>query len=659
MLSANHMKTYIRLILLFLLYVCTPGRSYSQQAYPDSLIRLAAATADTSERCRIYLELSRYYDKNDTLVARRYMRNALGLEKAQKDEKKLIQTQLVFAKHFINLRQADEAKRYADKASGLIEKNGGGKELAMLHYYNGCIYLLKGDSKRALDDFIRSYKLADASHDETLKAHVNASFGVIYQQQNQLDSALVYYKKTLAYFEANDPKSEYTMVGLQNIGNIFLSKGAYAEGLTFLKRALEQAEARNDRLAQMTILGNMANGYLREGKLEAAETYASKLAQEAEKNGIPLQVLYGKTLIASIRTSQKKHDDAIRDSKEALVLAEQLKMASFVTTMYELLITNYEQKNDYKQAYAYKTILMHYKDSLSEEENKQYIEEIKHKYNLQQKNQELLLKTELIRQIQTSNRQKTMIIASLVIIVLTGIISVFLYMQRRKIKDELRRKDLDLENRNKHFEAFINGQEQERKRIASDLHDGLGQNLVMLKMGVSNLKAGDPEQQDKVNNYTREIEQMIEETRKLSHNMMPGVLVDLGLLKALKSLVSEINLLHPSLHTELIIAEPFRKMPAHTEIQVYRIIQELLNNVIKHAAASQCRISLSSAGQNISISIKDNGRGFDNQAPKTGIGLQNVQSRVNSLNGKLSIESGLNQGSAFTITLANTEQDAG
>lgn len=658
MLSANHMKTYTRLIVLFLLFVCTAGRSYGQQAYTDSLIRLSAATADTSERCRIYLELSRYYDKNDTLVAKRYMLKALGLEKAQKDEKKLIQTQLVFAKHFINRRQADEGKVYCDKASRLIEKHGDDKAIAMIHYYNGCIYLLKGDSKRALDNFIRSYKQADASHDETLKAHVNASFGLIYQQQNQLDSALIYYKKTLAYFDVHDPNSEYTMIGLQNIGNIFLATGSYKEGLDYLKRALEQAETRNDRFAQMTILGNMANGYLREGKLEQADTYASKLTREAEKNGFTLQVLYGKALIANIRTEQKKHDDAIRDSKEALILAEQLKMASFVTTLYELLITNYEQKNDYKQAYTYKSILMHYKDSLSEEENKQYIEEIKHKYNLQQKNQELSLKTELIQQIQTSNRQKTMIIVSLVIIVLTGIISVFLYMQRRKIKDELRRKNLDLENRNKHFEAFINGQEQERKRIASDLHDGLGQNLVMLKMGVSNLKAGDPEQQGKLNDYTREIEQMIEETRKLSHNMMPGVLVDLGLLKALKSLVNEINQLHPSLNTELSIAEPFQKMAAHTEIQVYRIIQELLNNVIKHAGASHCLISLSSADQRIRVSIKDNGRGFDSQAPKAGIGLQNVQSRVNSLNGKLNIDTALNQGSLFTITLANTNQDA-
>jgi two-component system NarL family sensor kinase len=266
------------------------------------------------------------------------------------------------------------------------------------------------------------------------------------------------------------------------------------------------------------------------------------------------------------------------------------------------------------------------------------------------------LKTELIQQIEKTGKQKTVIIISLLVLGVSGLLSAFLFFQRRKIREELARKNTVLENQNKNFEAFINGQEEERKRIASDLHDGLAQNLVMLKMGIRNFNLPDKEQQEKLNYYSSELDTMIEETRRISHNMMPGVLVDLGLVKALKSLVAELNANHPTLQTTLSISEPFATLPSDLEIQVYRIIQELLNNVIKHSGASNCDIRLTSNASGIYVELKDNGKGFDTKSAKTGIGLQNIQSRVNSLNGKLSIDSASGKGTSVSFRIGITDR---
>lgn len=636
------------LLIAFWWCIGTPELCMGQR-HLDSLVKLSSTLSDKVERCRIFLELSRLYQKNDTAQSASYKRKAVALAAQLSDDQQKLNGNLAFAKHYLATRSFGEARVYTDKALSLVKPNGHNKDLAMIHYYSGCIYISEGNSKKALDDLIQAYRLAEASGDMDLKAHVNSAFGVIYQQQNQLDSALVYFKTSFDYFERTTGNTEYAITGSQNIGGILLAKGAYAEGQAYLKRALELARQRKDINSEMIVLGNIANGYEREGKLELAEFYAGELVKDAQKAGFPLQELYGKTLLSSIKLDEKKYDEAIKQATGALVLAEQQKVSPLMVSLYEMLVSGHEQKGDFQHAYFYKNKLVHLKDSLAVIENRSYIEEIKQKYSLQKKNEELLLKTELIQEIQKTGKQKTIIIISLLVLCLSGLVSAFLFLQRRKIKEELLRKTMILENQNKHFEAFINGQEQERKRIASDLHDGLAQNLVMLKMGIRNFNLSDQAQQEKLNYYSSELDTMIEETRRISHNMMPGVLVDLGLLKALKSLVAELNANHPALSTTLSVSEPFMQTSSDVEIQVYRIIQELLNNVIKHAEATACNISLVSNTSGIFVELKDNGKGFERNEAKTGIGLQNIQSRVNSLNGMLTVDTAPAKGTSVTL----------
>jgi len=645
------MKRPILLSLLLLLFLCKGSRGFSQQRSIDSLVTLSYSVPDSVDRFKIYLELSILYKPTDTVSSKLYRLKANQLLSRFTNEKKALQAYLIIAKHDLNLRKYEEALSYSTRALTLAKKTADQKYIATAYYYMGCIYLSKGDSKKALDYFIQSSRIADNTEDNELKAHLNSSFGVIYQQQNKFDSALVYFKKSMNYLESNTKNDEYRMTGLQNIGGILIAQGSYEEGQAFFKKALELAKTRRDKYAEVTILFNISNGYQREGDFIKAEPYTLELVKEAEKNGFILLQAYGKTLLATLKMDQKEYDAGISQSKEALILANKENLSSLIMPLYDILVTCYEGKQDYKKALEYRNLSIGFKDSLSSIENTNYIEELKQKYNLQQKNRELGLKTDLIQQVEKSNRQKTFIIISLLIVCLSATLSLFFYNQRRKIKEELIQKDRYLESQTKHFEAFINGQEQERKRIASDLHDGLAQNLVILKMGISNIKPSEKEQQEEINAYAHEIDLLIEETRKISHDMMPDVLVDLGLQRALKSLINGINKNHPTLTIQFVVTEPFTNITPDTEIQLYRVIQELLNNIIKHSFATTCEITLSSTDTMITVAVKDNGKGFDQGAEKKGIGLQNIDSRVKSLKGTLQITTHLNQGTIVNINV--------
>ena len=192
------------------------------------------------------------------------------------------------------------------------------------------------------------------------------------------------------------------------------------------------------------------------------------------------------------------------------------------------------------------------------------------------------------------------------------------------------------------LQSMINGQESERSRIAKDLHDGLGGLFSTIKMHFSTLQhenAGLKADPLFAKSYEM-INTASEEVRRIAHNMMPEVLLKLGLVQASQELCSSISggkLLDVSLQAYGME----KRLNASTEIMLFRILQELLNNIIKHSQATEAIIQFNREGNRLSVTVEDNGRGFNlaETDGKTHAGLSSVESRVSYLNGKLSIDS--------------------
>ena len=206
---------------------------------------------------------------------------------------------------------------------------------------------------------------------------------------------------------------------------------------------------------------------------------------------------------------------------------------------------------------------------------------------------------------------------------------------------------------------WINGQEGERTRIARDLHDGLGGIFSTVKMHFSTLQHEVPEL--KGNNLYRKSFEMVdgasEELRKIAHNMMPEVLMKMGLVPALQDLCNNINA-GKQLHINLQAYGMEKRLSGSIEIMLFRIIQELINNIIKHSSASEAIIQFNRNANNLTITVEDNGRGFDvnELEAKRHAGLQTIKSRVAYLDGRISIDSKTGVGTTVMIDLLLNEQ---
>lgn len=214
----------------------------------------------------------------------------------------------------------------------------------------------------------------------------------------------------------------------------------------------------------------------------------------------------------------------------------------------------------------------------------------------------------------------------------------------------LRNKDAELlSERNKRFTALIDGQELERQRLSRELHDGLGQSLIALRLKLESIHDKD---QDLIQQTLKDIlssfDEKINEVRRISNDLLPAVLIEFGLLTAVKSICDEISD-SSGLSINLSSSGDFSKLSNRISIYVFRIMQETLNNVVKHAQATKAYIYLGCNNEYLTVRIADNGIGMD-PAPLTknmGNGLSNIRERIRLLKGSLQIKSNPKQGTTI------------
>lgn len=207
----------------------------------------------------------------------------------------------------------------------------------------------------------------------------------------------------------------------------------------------------------------------------------------------------------------------------------------------------------------------------------------------------------------------------------------------------------------------IETEEKERKRVAKDLHDGLGPLLSSIKLYVNELQSPDSDEKEKTEmlKYTNElIDDAVSSTRTIANNLMPGIITDYGLVKALQSFCNKLNL-SKSINIDLMTDDENRRYDKTIEITLYRVLMELINNTIKHASAKDIVINFNFDGKNLHVNYKDDGIGFNISKtlkdPKTGLGLNNIINRVKSMQGLCEMKSSVGSGLEVKIEIDTTK----
>jgi two-component system, NarL family, sensor kinase len=319
----------------------------------------------------------------------------------------------------------------------------------------------------------------------------------------------------------------------------------------------------------------------------------------------------------------------------------------------------YANAGDFKKAYQLRTESSFFTDSVVALQNHNHILLFDAEYeSIKKENHIAQLEADKKLQ-QLSIKQKTILNYSLFAVILLALVIGFLayrtYRQKQKLQQQ-RITELETEKQLAATEAVLKGEERERSRLAKDLHDGLGGMLSGIKYAFQTMKGNlvmTPENHQAFERSMDMLDSSIKEMRRVAHNMMPEALVKFGLDTALKDFCNDINqtgvlqINYQSAGVENAVIDQT------TAITIYRIVQELINNTLKHAVAKSAIVQVEKANGEITLTIEDDGRGFDTAIlqQSKGIGWSNIQSRVEFLKGKLDVKSGEGRGTSVLIEL--------
>ncbi|AOM80459.1 sensor histidine kinase [Pedobacter steynii] len=256
---------------------------------------------------------------------------------------------------------------------------------------------------------------------------------------------------------------------------------------------------------------------------------------------------------------------------------------------------------------------------------------------------------------------EVLIIGTLVVVLLLVFLFLFVILyQRKTLKYQEEKRKMQAEVQNSFLRAVFETQESERKRLSVDLHDSVGQVLSAIKLNLHRIDklSGNAENASALLACTRNLtDECIQEIRNIIHNVLPPVLIDFGLTDALQDLCNYVqqNTGMQVIYSQNLNGERFKP---EIEITLYRMIQELFGNAIKHAQASIIEITLSKEAELLCLNFKDNGIGFNKKTIVHGFGLKNLQSRSQLIKADIKTCSEIEKGTQTTITLNINKLDS-
>jgi two-component system NarL family sensor kinase len=257
---------------------------------------------------------------------------------------------------------------------------------------------------------------------------------------------------------------------------------------------------------------------------------------------------------------------------------------------------------------------------------------------------------------QEKNIVTILIISILLLLLMAIAVLLFFFFTRKKIiEKELEKTALALKHQKDMIYATIATQEKERKRIAQDLHDDISSKLNVILLNSNFLIDGEltVEEYTKVNkNIIKVTQKALSSARKIAHDLLPAILEEFGLLSAIEELVDDYNM-SKKVIIGFDVEYPMNYLGKTEELHVFRIIQELINNSIRHGEASNILLDFYKKDENIILKYSDNGIGFieDDDSTKKGLGMKNIESRVELLNGSFTIKSEPNKGVKVVLTM--------
>ncbi len=690
------------LLLWMIVSYCTVGISQNGVRIDSLENALLTRTKDSSEKIDLLHEIAKLQFKKAPDMAFSRSKEALDIARRINCITCELASLSLMAKASKQLNNYDEAILLLEEAIALEEEVENDYRIGIAAYDLGKIYRDLGRDSLAISRLMKSREIfMRLGNDENLGI-VLRKLGSIHKGKGNFETAVTYYQEALD--RSVLLKDSFAIVKTWvHLGNLYQKMTHLDVALNYYMDAKKYYEAKKDQPNIASSYHSLGQNYFYRNSFDEAESYALEslalkktlgLSNKLGSTQLLLGLIYKekkqyslsrtfldsalnaftldrKENIAVVKRSmgdlflaQKNYSQAIPNYKESLKLFREQKQEPNIRDVLHNLSVVYEKKGNYKEAMKYLTEYKITRDGLDAKHLKalEYANRyttVKHDLALERSKNETIQKE---KELQESDLRHQKLISWLYLCLLF-IFSILFFAFRQRSHRKLAEKDLELKQREleemlkdvelNYTYARIEGIDEERERIARELHDNLGSMLSTVKLyfNMMGKKVLASKQQDSFKKGNELLDKTCEEVRRISHNMETGV-SSFGLKTMLHRLVDYINETK-EIEVELHLGDLGEPISTHRETNVYRIVQELVCNAVRHADASKLTISLNRYNGTMNVLIEDDGKGFNPEkvVKKSGMGLSGVKTRVKKLGGTINIDTGKGVGTSISMDL--------
>ncbi|WP_223712857.1 sensor histidine kinase [Niabella beijingensis] len=632
--------------------------------YPDSLQHLLNHAQDDSARARLSYFLSDYWSYTDTAKAGYYLHLGQRFSKNKPYLQALYTFYDALLLHDFQLEQA--AQKYMEAE----------KQLAKFPYKEALVYRARAwrnygtlqqrkDNEMEMVEVLLNHAipLVRKAGDLEREGAYYIDVGLVYMNQLMHSKAEIFFEKGITTLKKTTPKLENLFLALDNRAKNFcyMDSAQYAQPLLdeigALLKPYPDAEYNIDYALTKAIYYRKT-GQLAEAlkSLQAGIPLAQRLKQARLENSLQFQVYKVYSAMGTYKLALGALQTVIKNKQYTFMEDE-------VMHAFEMSET-YAHLDDIPNAYSWLKKYSILRDTMYLRNLKAGISDMETKFNTAEKEKKIaLLQAE---NKETALKAKNSRLSTLILIVVCLailVVLIFVMITYRTFKKLAAQRELNYQQELKEMEqqrqivtteAMLEGEERERRRVARDLHDGLGGMLAGIKLKLSSHASSQrhhyPGDQPELGTIIDQLDKSVTELRRIARNMMPESLIRFGLQTALKDLCE--SLMTRETQISFTALDVDERMELSTQVVIYRIIQEALANAIRHSKARNIIVQCSQDENRFYITVEDDGIGFNSTAgAKKGMGLINIENRVKYLNGKIDVVSATNEGTTINMEL--------
>lgn len=581
------------------------------------------------------------------------LQEALRISRVLQYEEGIAGSLLSKAFCYLDIGDYPRSKKILSEAYAHCQKASLNNKRILPSFYNGwgSTYSGLGNNDSALHFFYKAITVLEktVSGDSSLLGQIYNNAGTAWLQKGEFDKALDYFSKAEVILSRT--KDSISLGNTYcNIGLARLERKDTAGSLTYLQKALQLFSAKNNSHGIKFTFYALARA---QQHLHLARKYYEAALEIDSTSAFAAGVYQG---IGSTLYLEENYNGAEPYYLKALAICERQNLLLHKLACYSALSSINEYKGQYREAFRYQVAYANLNDSLLDTEKHKAVSQLELKFRTAEKDKEIAQNKAALY-----GMQRKLILMGAGSLLLLGLGGSIWHNSRQKQKlQQAQLRDYEQQQKITQLHAKMQGEQEERSRIARELHDGVNVLLSATKMNYAALGKEFKELSD-----TRTYGEIMEllnnigiELRTITYKLVPELLIQQSLPDAVETFCELIQKSN-ALHIELQTFGSFTALPSEVCFAAYRIVQELVHNIVKHSGATQVLIVMSHQDNLLQLTVEDNGNGFDSDKDYQGFGIKSLRSRVKDIDGQITFSSVPGEGTSVEIEVATQPHHAG